>query len=656
MKSRLLSPLAVSLLLLFLIVPPVARAQSPSSRITEDLTSADTSAAFADANAIILESAEEIEFKSSGSYKERMYGRIQILTDKGREDYGQITFDYHRRYGEIDVRWARIHKTDGRVIEVPEGNISDISSSATAGMDIYEPDFREKLITFPNLEIGDTIEYEVRISYKPLIKNHFNMEFFFQYFDPIKYKKVVITGPKSMPLNYIVRNGELKLQKTEKGSKAIYQWEVHDAERIIPEPAMVSFTSVATRLVVNTQNSWQEMSSYVFSLMEKKLKADKSVKKKVAEITEGLSTDQEKIREVHYFIAKNIRYLGVAMDRKAFIEPHEASYTLERGCGVCRDKAVLMVSMLSELGIEAYVVLINIYRDTIEDIPSLFFEHAIVAVVDADGLLHYMDPTDEFSAGVKATYAGEKSVLICSKDGEDLTQIPFVPAEENLGSIRASSVVRDDGSVESTVTVTGAGIYEEMLRGVASRMVESELEVIWETLLQDVYPGAEVTRMELGDPTDLRTPMYMKFNYKIEDYVLDVGTYWLFKAPMATGGFDLVSRSLGRVADLPERKYGMFIGATIGVEEKETLTLPSGYHVRSTPDDMSAERGQTSLTMSYETSAVTGSSGESTLTYRKKLLINSSILSPDEYLQFKELLKLVGKSQKGEIILTKEEI
>jgi len=655
MKLRphhLLLLLAVSL---FRFTPLDAAGQSPSERISEQLSHADTSGAAPEANAIILESSERVEYKSSGSYEETVASRIRILTDKGREKFGQVSFDYHRRYGRVEIKTARILKADGTTVEVPEDNFTDVSSSATADMNIYEPDFRERIITFPNLELGDTIEYEVKYKYKPLIKKHFNMEFFFSSLEPIRHKKVVIIGPKSRPLNYVVRNGKLDFTQTKKGGKNIYEWEIRDAEKIVPEPGMISLSGVATRLVVNTQRSWKELSRYAYSLMEDKLKADKSVKRKAAEITSGMTTDEEKLRAVHYFIAKNIRYLGVAMDRKAFVEPHKASYTLERGCGVCRDKAVLMASMLHELGIESYIVLVNVYRTTVEEIPSLFFEHAIVAVRKADGSLMYVDPTDEFSAGVKATYAGGKPVLICSKEGFDLTHVPFVPAEENLGTIRASSRVNEDGSVTGTVSVSGTGIYDEMLRGLASRTVKSELEMLWETLLQDVYPGAELTSLELGEPTRLQEPMYMKFSYRIEDYVLDLGEYLLLKAPLAGGDLELVSRSIERVTDLPERKYDLFVGATIGFDEQETVELPAGYEVKSTPDPVYSNSDPFELEIEYKPVPDGQGSTHPKITYARRFLINASVLSPADYLDLKRLIKAISRSRKGEIVLERKE-
>ena len=54
----------------------------------------------------------------------------------------------------------------------------------------------------------------------------------------------------------------------------------------------------------------------------------------------------------------DIRYLGIEMGRNSH-EPHQPWETLEARWGDCKDKTLLLVALLRELGLEAYPALVN---------------------------------------------------------------------------------------------------------------------------------------------------------------------------------------------------------------------------------------------------------------------------------------------------------
>jgi len=608
-----------------------------------------------DANSITGFDRNYIEFDEEGAYEEYGHSFTKVLTEEGRDDNGSVSFTYHRRYGSIDIVLARVIKADGTEIPVGEDLITDGTPPAVSAMNIYESDFREISIVFPGLEVGDAIEYIVHQTYEPLIDNGFTGMYFLQYTEPIAESVVTIVGPESMPLKHAVKDVDAEFSESTDGGVTTYTWRTSDVPKIEREMAMASPAQFAGRLIVSTVHTWEELSRYMWKMTDDKCVATDSVKDVVAEVTEGLTTTEDKIRAIHYWILENVRYLGIAMDRGAFLEPHFAEYTLEKEYGVCRDKSVLMITMLKEIGVPAWIVAINPNRRTDPEIPTLYFEHGIVAIEGPDGDYLYIDPTIEETREVYAGYVGGRYVMVATEEGEDIRRAPHVPATANSGDITDSSVLSEDGSIEGSVTITGNGFYELILRTVNKNMGAEQFEMRAEEMVQNVYPGAELTEFSVTDPEDLYTPTTVELSYSIDDYALKADPYVLFKLPGATGSFELLSGFLfGQITGLAERRYPVALGVTLGVDEKAEVELPAGYIVENLPDAVDFEGGAISLSMSYEY-VPPEDGGGGLVRYNRKFGLNSFEISPEDYLHLKEAVRLAGRSAKGEVILKREE-
>jgi len=609
---------------------------------------------YPNANAIVVLDETIVEYDETGAYKEYSHSLTKILTDEGLDRYGNVSSTYHRRYSTLDILAARVIKPDGTVVPVTEDLITDGTPPQLAAIDIYETDFRMKTVVFPNLEIGDAIESIMLTTSEPLIPGEYNGFSFLQFIEPMVDVTLEISGPVEKPLIHAVKDGEAEFTEEAVGDRIVYTWHISDAKQIEMEQPMPSLAQVATRVITSTMHTWEEVSRYSWELTDEKCVADETVKELVAEITEGLETTEEKIKAIHYWIAENVRYLGVSMDRGAFLEPHFASYTIEKEYGVCRDKSVLMITMLKEIGVPAWDATINVSRTTDREIPNVFFEHVIVAIEDGEGGYFYIDPTQETSRELKAHYAGDHWVLHATEEGMGLIQVPHSPAAENSGKITDLSTL-EDGLIEGTVVLTGNGMYEEIIRTIARNSNEEQLREMWEGIVQNLYPGAELTSFEISDYEGLDEPMTVRVGYSVNDYALDADPYLLFRVPAATGSFDFLSNAIfGRLATLPERHYPLVLGTTLGMNESAEVRIPDGYVVESFPDQVQYEDGPITLKIAYDYRAPQGERETGLVSYERVFAIDSFQLMSEEYSALREAMRLAERSTHGEVILKKE--
>jgi len=68
--------------------------------------------------------------------------------------------------------------------------------------------------------------------------------------------------------------------------------------------------------------------------------------------------EEDKIKAIYYYVTSEIRYVGLEFGIGG-IMPHSAPSIFREKYGDCKDKAILLITMLQEAGIEAYYTLVN---------------------------------------------------------------------------------------------------------------------------------------------------------------------------------------------------------------------------------------------------------------------------------------------------------
>jgi hypothetical protein len=602
-----------------------------------------------DANALIIFEDTNVIFQESGEFTATEHSLIKMLTDKGKQMFAAKKLPYHRRYSTVNVVLARVIKPDGRIVPVPKEAMKDGTMEETQQMNILEENFRRISITFPGVELGDSIETIVETQSKPLIKGHYNDLIVFQYFEPVLRKQYTIEGPASLPLNYVVKNGTLEFSKKENGSRLVYKWKVFNSPKIEQELGMAPLPDVALKVIASTFKNWAELSRYGDSLNVGKVDSNEALKAKVAELTKDCKTEEEKILAIFRYISRKVRYMGSSMDLGAFIEPHQATYTFEKQYGICRDKSILMMAMLNEIGVKAYDAIINISRQTDPETPIIFFEHAICGVILKDGRIVYMDPTLELSSGFGETYVGGRYVLLLDQEGKDLIKLPPVPAEKSLGLIKGETKLLPDGSIEGKVNISGTGFYDLILRSIAKQVPSFQLPMVWSQLGQNLATTTKIENLKAGDFADLAAPFDIAFDYRAKDYAVDVGRLTMFKIPFSSQAFDLTSLSIFQIlAGREERKYPISLPSTLGCREEEVITTPPGYRVRAIPDPFQIKEGPVSLTLT------TSTEGDK-IFFSSDFRIEEPTLDSKGYQSLRQVVKGLRRFQKAMIILEKTE-
>src|SRR5579872_1337687 len=127
---------------------------------------------------------------------------------------------------------------------------------------------------------------------------------------------------------------------------------------------IVSFFPPGGGAAQNTFSNWEGMGAWYSNLLLGRLDVSPQIQQEVGALIAGKTTALQKMSAIAQFVQQDIRYVAIELGIGGW-QPHSAAEVLAHRYGDCKGKATLMRSMLSQIGIESYHVLINVRRGAV---------------------------------------------------------------------------------------------------------------------------------------------------------------------------------------------------------------------------------------------------------------------------------------------------
>jgi len=518
----------------------------------------------------------------------------KALNEQGKQSIGQVYFGYDSDYDTTIISLLEIIKPDGKVVKIdPEKILKKVSQSAFSSFsNIYTETSWILTGSLPDVEVGDIVHtIDKTITHKTHMENNFFDKISVETYSTILKSYYRLTAPKSIKINvtHINKKDNLaKFETTEDGNNKIYTCSFGNIPHIIYEPGMDNLNKFGYYIMLSTVDNWETISKWYYGLVKKHLKINQDIKDKVAELTKNCSNNEEKIKNIFYWAAQKIRYLGVDKEKgRPGFEPHDVTYTFETRGGVCRDKAALIVAMLREAGIPSDPILILVGGQLNHAAPVMWFNHAIAITYDKDGKpLHILDPTNETSKDYFPQYEEDCSYIIAREKGADLQVVPVSPASRNNTKIDINISVDANNNAMGTVNISFSGLADTYIRGQLMRSSPNKRKELLQRTVAGIHPAANLTDYTISNPEDKDHDISMTAKFAIPLYVDKDGQflYVPFEASKLNLSF-IYNWQMG-VFSLSERNYPFKLSNTFSVDINETLNLTTPLKEASMPKDL----------------------------------------------------------------------
>jgi hypothetical protein len=585
-------------LLLAMIAAGSALAQTPAAAQTPanatppnliaQIAAAGKSADNDDAAIVTVFDSTNVVVEETGLSHRRQHTLRKALTPEGARDLSSLRCDYDPASNQITILTVRVHRADSSFVAIDPAAAGD--AAAPAHMIYWGA--RMKVLQLPRLAAGDAVEvvtekmgfqiaYLAQVEadlerYIPPMRGHFYDVIQFQKPEPMKSIHYRVILPRAKPAQYTVYNGEVYSALAFTDSTLVYDWWLNDQPAVASEPFEPDRSDFVTKVVLATVPDWPAKSRWFYEVNDPVFAWNDEIAAKVAELTRGLDTDEEKMAALLHWVADNIRYSGLSMGKGEGYTIHPGIMTWEERCGVCKDMAGMLVTMLRAAGYTTYPVM-TMAGARVETVPADQFNHCVVAVRKDDGSYVMLDPTWAPQSAEIWSYAeGEQNFVIGSPQGEGLDAIRTFTPEENRLSARFRTAIDAAGTLTGEVTLEGTGYMDTRLRRNVTYVTRKDWPTFAGHVLAGISPALEVTDAQFGVFDDYSKPMRYRFAFRVPRYAAVTDSSVDLALPSARFLGD--SRRFVRVIDLPDvepRTHPALFWASGQAEVSETLTLPA---------------------------------------------------------------------------------
>jgi len=531
---------------------------------------------YPDADTVLLADTEAVRYNPDGTSEKVDDCYEKILTQKGKDDRDSLSFHYMLPYNQVSVEKVEVIRGSQTIpVDLAKQSRTQVESGQM-GSNIYNPNSKTLTVQIPDLLPGDILHYVIREkTMKPYIPNTFSEYFVLQSTSPVLDYRVIVDAPASRPLQSVVVKDEVKgtitASQTKSGDRVVYEWRARNVPRVFEEPGMPPMFTVVQRILVSTTPAWKDISQWYWNLCQPHLeKTTPGMIAKVKELTANLKDDDAKIRALYYYVAHQIRYMGLTTETDApGYEPHDVNITFDNKYGVCRDKAALLVTMLRIAGYNARPVLFYVGPKKDAEVPNNYFNHAIVGVEFKPGDYMLMDPTDENSRDPFPAYLCNKSYLVARPDGDILRTSAVVPAEKNLLRINTTGELEANGTLKASSILNFDGVNDGVYRDAFLKWTPEKREEFFAAGLRKALPGAVVRKIAIipAKLDDSGIPLEVRLSYEVPDFLISGSDAAMLRLPWLGTQFGMVNFVIGSTG-LEKRRFPMQIETTCGVQEK----------------------------------------------------------------------------------------
>ena len=607
-----------------------------------------TAQAYPDADRVLVDEVAQVTYAADGSATSRMDVCIKTLTEKGRRSQSTLGASFDTHYGSAVFTRVIVLKPDGRVLPVDVAAQSRVmTDQGMIGMNIFDPAEKVLQVSIPDLEVGDAVRYELeQRTFKSPIPNEWSDLTLCEDEMPIRRLVYEVLGPTNKPLRAALVKYAIGTTVTHTSgltnALAVNRWEARDVPRYFPEPEMPSAERVAQRVLVSTTGDWKDISRWYWNACQPHLaRTTPEMTNLVARLTANVADRETRLRAIFRFVSQDIRYMGITTETTSpGFEPHNVDMTFNNRYGVCRDKAALLVALLRIGGFDAYPVLIHAGPLKDEEVPQLWFNHAITGLREKDGSIRLMDSTDEHTKDLFPAYLGHCSFLAATPEGDPLRTSPVAPAESNLVRVETTGAFDAAGTLTGQTSLRFEGVNDNMYRGHFARLKPEDQQRFFATLIKRALPGATLTGYELlpAKIMDTTQPLTARMDFCAPDAVVrgkNLLQPLVPKFGASLGAVHMVLEEMG----LDKRRFPMTVFATCGLREEVRVDAAAlgGTVLAPQPQPV---RGNV---FSWQRHA---SASNGTLRVGSEWLNNSVEFSPADYLSFKNGLKQIEAAQR----------
>jgi hypothetical protein len=582
---------------------------------------------------------------------------VKILRPQGRnESIVRVGFDKDTKILSMNV-WSI--GADGQQYAMKEKEMTD--QGYEGGGIVFEDD-RYRVAHAPGGDPGAIIAYDYEQRVRPFVTEK---TWFFQSDIPHLSERFTLELPVGYTYGALwahhaaVAPADLESRR--------WRWEMKDTPAIELEhvPMSPSGNALAGRMTVHytgpgvglaTDGTWKSIGQWYSQLSQERLLATPEITAKAQQLISGKTDFYDKTEAIAEFVQKQVRYFAIEVGIGGY-QPHPASEVFHNRYGDCKDKATLVSSMLSTVGIHAALMMVDSERGVVDaDAPSLVGDHMIAAIQVPDGYhstkLHSVvqsssgkeylifDPTSEKTAFGQLEHELQGGYGILMEGGQsEAIKLPVLDPALNTIHRTASFKLDSTGVLKGTVMEKRFGDLSEVRREIYTSGDAKEQREFLDHILEHDFTSFVASDVKADNVGALNKDFTLSYAINADRYAKVMGPLLMVR-PRVLGRLDLD-------IDHKQRKVPINLDETMQVTDEYSILLPDGYVVDELPDPVKVDLGFAAYQSTVDVK-------DNTLHYARTYTVREVTLPANRYADVQKLANVIALDEETSAVLKKK--
>jgi tetratricopeptide (TPR) repeat protein len=556
---------------------------------------------------------------------------IKINSSQGAERFRKFFIKY-------TPERQNVHILSNQLIR--PSDLDDLTTDSSIVIDDYslsEPwynlyyDVHAKEVVFPQVLAGDILELSYLINdfgSQPVLGDYFGDLVPFQSGQPIDKVTYVLLAPDDFEFSvYAPIEIKYQTQKVNDKTKA-HIWQANNVSAIKYEGSMPGFTETHSMLHISTFKSWSDLNEWYRRKISDQIIADPQIKSLAVQLTEDIQDPIEKIRRLYRYVTDHIRYVGLEFGIHSYV-PYKVSQVQHRKYGDCKDKSSLLVTLLSEIGIEAHVALVRMRklgRTPASPASLAVFNHAI-CYIPAFNL--WLDPTAPYH-DINNIPPEDQLVqaLVIKPEVNSLQTTIGSSASDNQTTLDLEIEPGQDNNSHIRLKVSASGSFAPPIRARYNNK-HSTKDLIEQTIAE-LFPGANLISSKIENKKQPNLPIVTMAEFTAPKVTKTVNEH--IELPIV----GKQTRYQTFYAPFQHRNHDLMLSPPWSVIWTTKYKIPKGYQLSNIPvgDEVASAFGKVSVSISTK---------DDLITVQAKIQITTSRVAAKDYQAFRKFLGQVDR-------------
>lgn len=451
---------------------------------------------------------------------------------------GQISIPFVPQYHKLQLHAVRIFRKGESLDRTASSTVRFLQRETGLEQGVYSGEVTASVLV-SDLRVGDTLEFAYSLhGQNPVFGGKFVETASWDQTFPTALRRIVLNHRVGRQISWRLigdrKSKPVIPSELVRGEMRRLVFEERSIGKVDVEPFTPPSYLAHRRMQFSEFTGWDDVVAWASGLFQRQGVLSQDVREVIENLRQR-PTDEDRIVGALEFVQSEIRYFSVALGESSH-RPTQPDVVVQQRYGDCKDKSLLLMTLLEALGIRSKPVLVAIGMrrglDNVLPSPQLF-NHAIVQVT-VNGKVFYLDPTLLGQHGrlerMGQIHEGTQALVI-APESRQLSRIASTNARDLVRSEVAETLTLPKFNADGQLQVRQVwrGAMAEALRVMQQRLPPDELVKSVGDAMETRYPGAKL----VGEPDVLddrsANEFTMTAQYSVPKLAAEHGTYWFVR-------------------------------------------------------------------------------------------------------------------------------